>query len=664
MQQAAVNLPTKVRVGSRTVRVQQRLGNGAFGVVYKVKDEANDEVYALKDVLCLNASALRNAVREATTLNKISHQNVIAIIGADQFRDSEGLHMLLLTEYCSGRSLNDRLARPSSEDINMKWIRQTAAALAHLHSRGVVHRDLKADNVLLTATEDVKLADFGLAREYIALKRIDVNQDEGSSWLKSYTQYYMNSGVGPLHWVAPEVFTGRYTAKADVFSLGTLFFAILERDFIVIDGKAIYGAFVNNPRGEGKLGLGFAMADVDSSISIMFSSHAQGSNAVQRVVLEALQYDRNDRPSAQELYDKIMNIRQGVRLQQQKFSPGSQQQRRSQYEVPFPKRRSRSNNSSGYNDWSRFDNSSGYDWYRSNNSSGNNDWSRFDNSSGYDWSRSNNSTGNNDWSRFDNSSVYDRYRSNNSMASTTDSVLTTSWLVQDHGSNNSMVHITDSVLTTPWIEQHHGSNNSMVQITDSVLTTPWIEQHHGSNNSMVHITDSVLTTPWIEQHHGSNNSMVHITDSVLTTPWIEQHHGSNNSMVHITDSVLTTPWIEQHHGSNNSMVHITDSVLTTPWIEQHHGSNNSMVHITDSVLTTPWIEQHHGSNNSMAQITDSVLTTPWLELHHGSNSSMAQIPSLLLIPVWLQELLLFVTFGLFIFLLQFLRSVYNNWVRR
>ena len=313
MQQAAVNLPSKVRVGSRTVTIQQRLGNGNFGVVYKVKDEANSRVYALKDVLCLNTSALRNAVREAKTLNKISHQNVIAVMGADEFQDSKGLHMLLLTEYCSGGSLNDRLPRPSSEEMNMKWISQTAAALAHLHSRGVVHRDLKADNVLLTATEDVKLADFGLAREYTTLKRIDVKQDEGS-WLTSYTQYYMNSGVGPIHWVAPEFFACRYSEKADVFSLGTLFFAILERDFIVIDGEAIYGAFVNI-RGVGKLGLGLAMAEVDSGISITFSSRAQGSNALQRVVLEALQYDKHDRPSAQEIYDKVMNIRPTKRME-------------------------------------------------------------------------------------------------------------------------------------------------------------------------------------------------------------------------------------------------------------------------------------------------------------------------------------------------------------
>ena len=121
MQQVAVNLPPRVSVGNKTVKIQQRLGNGAFGVVCKVKDEASSMVYALKDVLCLNASALRNAVREAKTLNKISHAKVIAIIGADQVGDTQGrLHMLCFTEYCSGGSFNERLTRPSTEEMNLK----------------------------------------------------------------------------------------------------------------------------------------------------------------------------------------------------------------------------------------------------------------------------------------------------------------------------------------------------------------------------------------------------------------------------------------------------------------------------------------------------------------------------------------------------------------
>ena len=87
--------------------------------------------------------------------------------------------------------------------------------------------------------------------------------------------------------MAPEVFTGRYSEKADVFSLGALFFAILERNCIVIEGKAIYGAFVDFS-GVRKVGLGFAMANVDSTISIAFSSHAQGLRVLQRLVMKAV----------------------------------------------------------------------------------------------------------------------------------------------------------------------------------------------------------------------------------------------------------------------------------------------------------------------------------------------------------------------------------------
>lgn len=116
--------------------------------------------------------------------------------------------------------------------------------------------------------------------------------------------------------MAPEFFTGHYTENADVFSLGLLFFAILERDFIAVDGKTIYGTFVENPT-EGKVGLGLAMEKLDRHIKIAFSSYAQGSMALQRVILEALQYDANDRLSAQEMYDKVLNIRQGIKLHQE-----------------------------------------------------------------------------------------------------------------------------------------------------------------------------------------------------------------------------------------------------------------------------------------------------------------------------------------------------------
>ena len=107
--------------------------------------------------------------------------------------------------------------------------------------------------------------------------------------------------------MAPEFFRGHYTEKADMFSLGTLLFAILQRDYIVIDGKAIYGAFVIVP-GAGKIGVGCAMAIFGANIRIQFSSHARGSNALQRNVLELLKYNPRDRQTARDICNSLRVI--------------------------------------------------------------------------------------------------------------------------------------------------------------------------------------------------------------------------------------------------------------------------------------------------------------------------------------------------------------------
>lgn len=301
----------KVYIEDYELTLQQRLGNGAFGVVYKVRDEETSTHYAMKDVLCLNALEIHNATREVQTMSQVTHDNVIRIVAAEQISDSQGLHMMILTEYCAGGNLNERLNRPSSDLLNFKWMRQTAAALAYLHSRRVVHRDLKPDNVLLTADEDVKLADFGLAREYIALKRTDTRR--GGSWMTSYAQYYMTSGTGPLHWMAPEFYQQHYTEKADVFSLGIIFFAILERDFTTIDGKKYYGAF-RGIRGIGKVGLGYAMVKFDPDISIEFSNQAQGSNAMQNITLVAMQYNKDNRPSSAQVHTVFEELAEDLKF--------------------------------------------------------------------------------------------------------------------------------------------------------------------------------------------------------------------------------------------------------------------------------------------------------------------------------------------------------------
>lgn len=323
--------PNKVtyRVEDKWVTLQQKLGAGAFGTVSKAIDESTFTEYAFKDITCQGPQMYDAALKEIQTLNRISHENVIKFIGADRGYDGNGvMHIFILTEYCAGGNLNERLNQRSSEQMNFKWMRQAAAGLAYLHSQNVIHRDLKPDNVLLTApTEDIKLADFGLAKE-LSLVTLVQTQLQGGSWLQQYI-HHINSKIGMDGWMAPEAlrpFNSCYTKKSDVFSLGVLFYAILQRDFVLDPfGKKLYGAFVLVADGQ-KVGLGRAMTQI--AIQIAFSNSAQGSIKMQRYTLKALQLGEDIRPTAGEIHNQFEELKSEIQfwLHQQSLIPIAQMQ--------------------------------------------------------------------------------------------------------------------------------------------------------------------------------------------------------------------------------------------------------------------------------------------------------------------------------------------------
>ena len=308
----SLKLEITLNVGEKLVKVKRPLGSGAFGHVYKVKDMVTGMKYALKDVLHHQSQWSEAAMQEIDILRQNSHANVVTLIAPDQRSDYDGLHVLILMDYCAGGTLNERLDRPSSAIVNVKWMKQGASALDYLHKKNVVHRDLKTENVLLTETEDIKLADFGLARLFITLKTNErplLRDDD--SWLRSYVELYMNSEVGTPHWMAPEVFQGHYTEKADVFSLGAIFFAILQRDCVDVGGKRFYGAFHRVwPFSDNAVGLGYAMAKGfgGSNIQAAFSDGAQGSNTMKNITLAALQEEAEERPTAAEVYRRLEEV--------------------------------------------------------------------------------------------------------------------------------------------------------------------------------------------------------------------------------------------------------------------------------------------------------------------------------------------------------------------
>lgn len=314
-----VSLPVgqAIVVQGTELEIQSRLGSGAFGVVYKARYLLSNfpVFYALKDVLCLNTSSLGKAISEVETLRRVDHDFIVKIIAADQFEDWRGgCHVLILTEYCSGGTLNERLSQPSSEETTLKWLSQMASALSYLHSLHIVHRDLKPDNVLLTdsMTEDLKLGDFGLAREFLELKRVNTHCTP-----LGLAEYYMRSGTGPAHWMAPEVFRCHYTEKADIFSLGVLFNAILVRDFAFsTEEKRWYGAFVKISGGV-KIGLGYAMSILGPAAMEDFTHGymPHEDNGFRSLILDALDYAPRARPRADEIYYRIEEISTCIRLQ-------------------------------------------------------------------------------------------------------------------------------------------------------------------------------------------------------------------------------------------------------------------------------------------------------------------------------------------------------------
>ena len=302
-------------------KVGNLLGSGGFGKVFVVNkmgrkgwgEFVTPEAFALKVIECSGEGAVAMAVKEAQTLMKIKHENIVQLILTLKVVERHDTFVYLLTEYCSGGNLDDRLRHNPDPSTKLNWLYQLASAITHLHSRRpmIVHRDLKPANVLLTANDVIKVADFGLARQYEALKQL------GSS-SASIESYYMNSGVGTPVYLAPEILTKHYTEKADVFSLGVIFYAILERSYLELShGSRSYGAFVN-PNGRTPLGIamyysGNSKPQEELDFPSTYKEHDKiGAKLLEGVVRKCFLYKSGMRPKATEIRRSLLEYIQSL----------------------------------------------------------------------------------------------------------------------------------------------------------------------------------------------------------------------------------------------------------------------------------------------------------------------------------------------------------------
>ena len=191
--------------------IKQLLGEGSFGQVKLVTHKRTGLDRAMKIIKKAGIAdeERANMLKEVTILKSLDHPNILKIF--DMHEDDEQYY--LLTEYCAGGELFDRIdqAKSFSEKDAAKYIKQLLSAIAYLHARNIVHRDLKAENLLFESpAEDanLKLIDFGVSSECLKGNKL-------------------KETLGTPYYIAPEVLLQSYDEKCDIWSCGIILYVLL-----------------------------------------------------------------------------------------------------------------------------------------------------------------------------------------------------------------------------------------------------------------------------------------------------------------------------------------------------------------------------------------------------------------------------------------------------
>ena len=202
------------------------LGAGGMGEVWRARDDRLGREVAIKVLpagLLADADALARFQREARAVAALSHPNILAL---HDFGEATDGALYAVTELLEGETLGQRLeAGPIPLRKAREWGAQAARALAAAHDRGIVHRDVKPDNLFITRNGTLKLLDFGLAR------RDALEGDEGAPELWRTAP---GAVFGTVGYMAPEIIRSEpVDGRADIFSLGCVLYEMVtgERTF-------------------------------------------------------------------------------------------------------------------------------------------------------------------------------------------------------------------------------------------------------------------------------------------------------------------------------------------------------------------------------------------------------------------------------------------------
>jgi mitogen-activated protein kinase kinase kinase len=261
---------------SRFRVLDQVLGKGGFGIVYKAWDEEEGKHVACKEVKLVadNKAAMTELFQEYSVLATLKHVHIVKVLG---FVVHEGNGRIFMEWVPSGsvQSVLQETKKGLREPIVRRYIREALLGLAYLHSRGIVHRDVKPGNMLLNGDGSVKLTDFGTSR----------TQEHAAHTMQTGTV------VGTVPYLAPECVRGTYSAASDVWAIGCT-------ALHMITGKAPWDGEARD-----NIGLIFKLGNL-STLPRGLKEYDM-SDELRSFITLAMTLDRHQRPNAETLLQDV-----------------------------------------------------------------------------------------------------------------------------------------------------------------------------------------------------------------------------------------------------------------------------------------------------------------------------------------------------------------------
>nr|XP_004661514.2 serine/threonine-protein kinase 35 [Jaculus jaculus] len=323
------------------------IGRGSYGVVYEAVAGRSGARVAVKKIRCDAPENVELALAEfwALTSLKRRHQNIVQFEECVLQRNGlaqrmshgnkssqlylrlvetslkgerilgyaeEPCYLWFVMEFCEGGDLNQYvLSRRPDPATNKSFMLQLTSAIAFLHKNHIVHRDLKPDNILITersGTPILKVADFGLSKVCAGLapRGKEGNQDNKNV---NVNKYWLSSACGSDFYMAPEVWEGHYTAKADIFALGIIIWAMIER-ITFIDSetkKELLGTYIK--QGTEIVPVGEALLENPKmELHIPQKRRTSMSEGIKQLLKDMLAANPQDRPDAFELETRMDQV--------------------------------------------------------------------------------------------------------------------------------------------------------------------------------------------------------------------------------------------------------------------------------------------------------------------------------------------------------------------